>query len=90
MHKLFTLAAAATILMAVSAPSWSQGADDPEMLCVSALAEKAKVDMGQIESKGKKQVGEGTEVHLVLDGKAPWNCYVNDAGKVTQLESLQN
>lgn len=56
MKKLAMILACAVV--PVSAAN-AQG-DDPEMVCVSALADKMAVSMDQISSLGKKSVGEGT------------------------------
>ena len=59
------------------------------MACVDAVATKAGVDMSDVASNGTSRVGEGTQVRLTVDGKAKWNCFVNDGGEVTSLEQVK-
>jgi hypothetical protein len=85
--NLVKCSAAGVVLAMASAftPVASAQGNDPEMACVSALADKMAVNMNQIRSLGAKQAGEGTEVRLAA-GKGRWNCYVNDSGEVTSFE----
>lgn len=85
MKKLAMILACAVV--PVSAAN-AQG-DDPEMVCVSALADKMAVSMDQISSLGKKSVGEGTQVTLKAGDTADrWRCFVNDDGEVTSFEEV--
>lgn len=82
------LGLAAASALSLSAVASAQG-DDPEMACVSGLADKMAVSMDQISSLGKKRVGEGTQVTLKAgDSRDRWLCYVNDAGEVTSFEEV--
>lgn len=84
--KMFLGLAASTLLL--SATAFAQG-NDPEMACVSGLADKMSVSMDQISSLGKKRVGEGTQVTLKAgDSRDRWRCYVNDDGEVTSFEEV--
>ena len=65
---------------------WEPPGNDVRSKCIIALAQQSGNPPEVVLAKGVKKTMSGTVVDLLLNGSAPWKCYVDKAGKVTKVE----
>lgn len=67
-----------------SGVAWAQASLE-ENECFSQVAKEIGADDSQMKLAGTEDVGEGTAIHVMVDGTIPWTCYVDGNGVVTSI-----